>query len=342
MAVGDFNGDGKLDLAVANFGSDRIRIFDGLGNGTFSYASRLATGSEPIALATGDFNGDGKLDLAVANFGNNTVEVFMNNGSGSFGTGATYNSGGTEPRSLAVADFNGDGKPDIAVANYGSNNVGVLLNTGNGTFPATATTYSSNGSGPRGLAAADLNGDGKPDLVVANYASNTVGVLLNNGNGTFPAAATVYGTGGASPRGLAVADLNGDGKPDVVVTNNTSDSVGVLLGNGNGTLAAASTFSTASGYGPFGVAIADFNGDGKPDVAITSASDATGESTDTVGILLNYNAPPPVVLDSADGLPFAVAVGAFGAGELVQGYDDAFNGYGRLMVGGTPVPTGQL
>jgi hypothetical protein len=220
--------------------------------------------------------------------------------------------------------------------------VGVLLNTGNGTFPATATTYSTNGTGPRGVAAADLVSGGKPDLIVANYTSSNVGVLLNTGNGTFPATATVYGTGGTNPRGIAVGDLNGDGKPDVVVTNNTSDTVGVLLGNGDGTLAAATTFNTASGYGPFGVAVADLNGDGKPDVVITSSSDTTGTSTDTVGVLLNANAPPPVTLNAVGGLPFDVAVGAFGAGEFVEGDENAFNGYGRLMIAGTLFQPGSL
>jgi uncharacterized repeat protein (TIGR01451 family) len=337
LAVGDFNGDGKLDLAVANGGSNRIRIFDGNGNGTFTYATRLVTGNEPSDLATGDFNGH--LDLAVANYYDSTVEVFLNNGSGTFASGVTYSSGGTGPQALAVADFNGDGKPDIAVANSVSNSVGVLLNTGSGAF-SSAATYGSNGSEPLALAAGNLNG--KPDLVVANFDSGNVGVLLNAGNGTFPAEAAVYSTGGTNPSAVAVADLNGDGKPDVVVTNNSSNTVGVLLGNGDGTLQPASTFSMPSGFDPLGMAIADFTGSGKLDVAVTSASATTGASTNTVGILLNYNALPPVVLGSPNGLPFAVAVGAFGAGELVQGYEDAFNGYGRLMIGGALFQPGSL
>ncbi|CAF1223666.1 unnamed protein product, partial [Rotaria magnacalcarata] len=131
------------------------------------------------------------------------------------------------PFSVFAVDVNGDGKPDIIVANSASNNVGVLLNIGNGTF-AVQTTYSTgSGSAPYCVVAVDVNGDGKPDIIVANYYSNNVGVLLNIGHGTFAAQAT-YSTG-SGPICVAAPDINGDGKPDIIVTNAGSNNVGVLL-----------------------------------------------------------------------------------------------------------------
>ncbi len=221
------------------------------------------------------------------------------------------------------------------MANYGSNTVGVLLNTGSGTF-ASAVTYSTGGSEPRSLAAGDLTGGGHPDLVVGNYSSGTVGILLNKGNGTF-SSVTTYSSGGTDPRGVALADFTGDGSLDVVVTNSGSSTIGVLLNKGNGTFSAATTFSTGSSSGPFGVTVGDFNGDGKPDVAVTNAS------TNTVAVLLDTYGPGSLTLTTPDGFSFAVAAGVYGTGEFVtgtgssgfSGESNAFNGYGRLYVGGS-------
>ena len=198
------------------------------------------------------------------------------------------------------------------------------------------------------LAVGDLNG-GTPDLVVGNYGSGTVAVLLNNGNGTFATAAT-YGAGGANPRGVAVADINGDGSPDVVVANNDNGTVGVLLNNGNGTFAAATTFSTGSGAaGPFGVTVGDFNGDGKPDVAVTNASSSS------VAVLLNTDSPssgsltakalsPPAATESAafsDAILFHFtdsnsSATAADYSALITWGDGTFS-----AVAGVPAPTGR-
>ena len=203
----------------------------------------------------------------------------------------TYDSGGDESHSVAVADVNGDGKPDLLVANYcvSSNNcaegsVGVLLGRGDGTFqPAVA--YSSGGSTTASLAVADLNGDGKPDLVVASQ-SGSVGALLGIGDGTFQPVVT-YSAGGAVSVSVAVADVNGDGKPDLLVANQCdtgvgnckNPSVGVLLGTGDGTFQAATTYAALDGLDS--LAVADVNGDGKPDLLVTS-----GSNNNNIGVLL--------------------------------------------------------
>src|SRR2546428_14468 len=197
VAVGDFNGDGKPDLAVANAGSDTVSVLLGNGDGTFQAARTVAAGSGPVFLAVGDFNGDGKPDLAVADYvfaadyacfrcsRSTTYSVLLGNGDGTFSAARTLGVG-SGPWSVAVGDFNRDGKLDLAVANFSSSTVSVLLGNGDGTFQAAQTVAA--GTSPISVAVADFNGDGKPDLAVANYGSNTVSALLGNGDGTFQKA----------------------------------------------------------------------------------------------------------------------------------------------------------
>jgi FG-GAP-like repeat len=186
VAVGNFNGDGSPDLAVADRGGNSVRILLGNGNGTFAPQTPIAVGNAPDAIAVGDFNGDGKLDLAVANsyFGTNggTVSVLLSNGNGTFAAPMTM-AVGDDPLAIAVGDFNGDGKIDLAVANFDSGTISILLGNGNGTF-APQTTVPV-GSYPSSIAVGDFNGDGKLDLAVASVRTGHMSVLLGNGNGTF-------------------------------------------------------------------------------------------------------------------------------------------------------------
>jgi hypothetical protein len=177
VAVGDFNGDSKPDLAVANNVSNTVTILLGNGDGTFTAAAASpATGSGPTSVAVGDFNGDGKPDLAVTNSGSNTVTVLLGNGDGTF-TAAARPATGIAPTSVTVGDFNGDGIADLAVAANAGNIVTILVGHGDGTFTAAASTVSD--SGPTSIMAGDFNGDGKTDLAVANETSNTATVLLS-------------------------------------------------------------------------------------------------------------------------------------------------------------------
>ena len=216
VAVGDFNGDGKLDLAVANEFSYTVTILLGNGDGTFTpTADSPATGVYPYSVAVGDFNGDGKLDLAVANEGSDTVTILLGSGDGEF-TPAASPGTGSGPVSVAAGDFNGDGKLDLAVTNYFSDTVTILLGNGDGTFTAAASP--ATGANPNSVAVGDFNGDGKLDLAVANHGSATVTILLGNGNGTFTAAAQSPATG-SEPYSVAVGDFNGDGRLDLAVAN---------------------------------------------------------------------------------------------------------------------------
>jgi hypothetical protein len=131
VAVGDFNGESVLDLAVANAGSNSVSVLLGTGDGGFAAARNFAAGTRPYSVAVGDFNGDGALDLAMANYGSNNVSVLLGTGDGGFAAPRNFAAGG-RPSSVAVADFNGDGALDLAVANFFSNNVSVLLGTGDG------------------------------------------------------------------------------------------------------------------------------------------------------------------------------------------------------------------
>src|SRR5437667_48411 len=203
------------------------------------------SGGQSYSVAVAHVNGDGKPDLLMAN-ADGSVRVLLGNGDGTFQSTVSYKSGGAFADSVAVADVNGDGKPDLLVANcaeigvntcaQGDGVIGVLLGNGDGTFQPVVS-YSSGGNTALSVAVADVNGDGKPDLVMAIAFYNTVAILLGNGNGTFQAA-TTCGSGGILPRSVAVADLNGDGKPDVAVSNFCGSTinclpgkVGVLLNN---------------------------------------------------------------------------------------------------------------
>jgi hypothetical protein len=260
VALADLNADGKPDLIVANSTSNNISVLLGNGNGTFVAATNFAAGFAPQSVAVADVNGDSKPDLMVASQAG--VSVLLGNGGGTFATALNFMTG-VPLNSIAVADVNNDGKLDLAVAD-GLNNVSLLLGNGNGTF-AGAANFAA-GANPHSIAIDDVNGDGKPDLVAANLnvSSNNVSVLLGNGDGTF-AAATNF-VAGLAPQAVAIADVSGDGKLDLVVANALSSGVSVLLGNGNGTFAAALNFAT--GVSPDSIAIADVNGDGKLDIAV--------------------------------------------------------------------------
>ncbi|XXF80027.1 VCBS repeat-containing protein [Myxococcaceae bacterium GXIMD 01537] len=224
LAVADYNGDGKLDLATANFVGNSVSILLGNGDGTFQSAVPHSMPGTPSSVAAADLNGDGKLDLATGNFNGRSVGVLLGNGDGTFQPAVT-SSLGRLAQVAAVGDLNGDSKPDVAVSLYNDKLVSVLLGNGDGTFQSAVDYAVANGAGD--LAIADFNGDGRADVAGTFLASNAVGVLLGNGDGTLQSASNfAVGTG---PFLMAVADLNGDGKRDIVTANFTGGSGSVLL-----------------------------------------------------------------------------------------------------------------
>jgi FG-GAP-like repeat/Putative Ig domain/FG-GAP repeat/Beta-propeller repeat len=268
IATGDFNGDGIADLAVSNAYSANVSILLGHADGSFTPAVTIASGGVPGAMTVGDFNDDGRLDLAICDSYGGNVIVYTGDGNGSFvRVGAFYS--GLFPVSVATADINHDGKLDLVVANGSSGGtvgrtVMVMLGGGDGSFRANVS-YTIAPS-PSAVVIADFNGDGKPDLAVANGGNNTVSILFGNDDGTFSSRADF--AVGSYPDALAVGDFNGDGKLDLAVGNDYSDNVSVLLGRGDGTFSAAINYATGSG--PASIAIADFDGDGRPDLAIVN------------------------------------------------------------------------
>jgi hypothetical protein len=282
VATGDFNGDGNLDLVVANFGCScprgTVSILLGRGDGTFGLPTDFATGEGPSALAVGDFNADGQLDLAVINSSDNTVSILLGNGDGTFLPRLDFATG-RGPWAVIAHDLNADGRLDLAVTNSVDGNVSVLLGNGDGTF-APRVNYPA-GPGAAGIVAADFNGDGKLDLAVADANTPTsfrdrgrVSILLGNGDGTFRSPLDAS-TGSLRPFDVVAGDFDGDGKTDLAVVTSlgTRGFVSILRGKGDGTFDFTNSYST----GRFSIAIlaADFNLDGKLDVAVVNLGSNT-------------------------------------------------------------------
>jgi hypothetical protein len=286
-AAADFNGDGALDIATADYHTSDVSVMTRTAGG---FARTAISVPGPSAMAAGDFNGAGGPDLAVALWQQAKVRVLDGTG-----PGFTDYAVGSNPRQLAVGDFNGDGLADLAVANTGDGTVTILLRQGGGFQPEGAAIPT--GAGAWGLAAADFNGDGRTDFAVADHGAGNVRVFARNAadTGFTEDAGSPIALGGA-PIDLATADFDRDGRPDLVVAN--TKSVTLLRRGAAGWAADAPTPVPAGAYAPW---VGDFDGDGRPDLAVTSATDA-------LTILLNpapVVAPPPPADADGDGVPDA-------------------------------------
>jgi hypothetical protein len=233
VVIADVNTDGKPDILTTAISINMAIVLLGSGNGTFKAPVDYSTGlaSSPMGLAVVDLNSDGQLDLLAGNTGNTTVSYLLGNGDGTFQGLRTYSLGnGNVASGVAVGDVNNDSRPDIFTANYFSSSVGVLLSQGASTFqPNVSYPLGRMSVLPNSVAVADLTGDGKLDLLTANSGSTTISVLPGNGNGTFLPALTYSAGAGSTPYSAVVADVNKDGKPDVLTANYGSNTLGVLL-----------------------------------------------------------------------------------------------------------------
>ncbi len=305
VAAADLNGDGKLDLAVANRGSNSVSVL--INNTTpadtvasFAPMVMVDAGQYPSSVSIGDLNGDGKPDLIATNSSDNTVSVMLNQTTpgalaGNFPSTTNF-AVGTFPTSAKIADLNGDGKPDLVVANGISNNVSILFNmmapgASKPIFAPHVDLLAQ--AAPSAVAIADFNGDGKPDIVVADKNWDSVSVFTNNtttGSATPAFSNQNQFRTGQRPTGISVADINGDGLPDIVTSNYNSSSVSILQntttpGASSASFAAALNIVDGTATQPIGVAVADFNGDGAPDIAVAN------HFSSTVSILLNTTPP---------------------------------------------------
>lgn len=292
LATGDFNGDGNPDYVMGNCCAPQagITVFLSRSDGSLlpgvNYFSANSN-QELLYVAVADFNEDGKLDIAAADTDNNLVQIFSGAGDGTFTLGPSLTSGISEDeaRGILVSDFNHDGFPDIAVANLndGTQDVGILLNDGTGNFASVATYSLSNSFDDVGMAAGDLNKDGKLDLAVPLLDGGEVAILLGNGDGTFQAE-TDLTIPSNNPVGATIADFNGDGNLDIAVTaavRSTTQGLYVALGNGDGTFntpvfyASTEQDQTFTLPYPQYIQAIDMDGDGKLDLVYTNSNYST-------------------------------------------------------------------
>jgi hypothetical protein len=316
LALGDLNGDRKLDVAVVSFEENAVAVLLGRGDGTFDPYVRYPTGQAPHTVAIGDINNDGKPDLVTTGVQDTSISVFLGHGDGTFEARRNVS---VEPCSaLAIGDFNHDGNLDIVTARVGGG-ISIMMGYGDGTFAAGAV-YAASGFS-RGMVVGDLNGDDKPDVAVVNSlvdstSGHTASVFLGRGDGTFTDA--VEFETGLQPASITIADFDGDRKPDLATANAGDNTISILDGLGDGTFMAPTSYGSI--FFPNTVVTGDLNGDARPDVVTLE----NGLFASVVAVHRNVGAGTfPNTIDypagtSVNGNPMSVALGDLDADGVID------------------------
>ena len=286
IAVGDFNNEGNMDLAIANHEKKYLTVLLGNGKGNFTRANNSPFQTRGIphthGVAAGDFNNDGTLDLATDSWGNDQIEVLFGDSLSLFKSQSIFFKVGKRPyQRLRAADLNNDGADDIVTTNTEGNNVTVLLANGKGGFTEAVGSPFACGDNPFGIAIGDVNADGKLDLAIINSPGsmaegsgrNGMTVLLGDGKGKFTMMKGSPYESGKIPNRIAIGDVNGDGVNDIVTSDNGNNKIYLFMMNKNGSVSSQSPITVMNH--PKGLAIADLNRDGKGDIVICNNSDNT-------------------------------------------------------------------
>ena len=333
MAVkaADFNHDGFLDLAVANFNESTTSILLGNGNGSFTPHVNLSNGPHAgtNGIAIGDINKDNHSDIVVVNRVAGNVGVFLGLGNGDFSNQTTFSTGaGSSPVGLALGDLNDDTALDLVITDHVNGSLLIFLGTNNGTwFVESLRLPTSPDGGPYLVLIADFNRDHQPDIAVGNGDGNYLAVFLGDGRGGFSVQKRHPIASG--PYALVATDFNRDGILDVVTANYDASTTSILFGNGDGTFREPNSFSTGNGSLPYAIGLGDLNRDNVQDLIVPNSG------TDNVGVLLGYSngkfrSPKTYSTGSGCG-PVEIAIGDFN-GDHRLNFVSANAGHGTIGI----------
>jgi hypothetical protein len=316
IAVGYFNEDNHLDIIVANYGTHKIAIFLGYGNGSFTLEVLYSTGvSQPLLVLVNDVNNDDRLDIIVVNYGTNTFGIIFGYKNGTFSEQMLYPTGyDSLPCSGAVGDFNNDTRLDIAIVNCGTYTVSIFLGDGNGLFAPENSYFIGKNSKPYSIAVSHLNEDNKLDIVIGNSGTGTIVILFDYENGIFGNKTTlltdIYG-----PQQIVIGDINNDNLEDIIITNNLDDNICIIEGSKDGTFGRQTIYSLSVNSNPSSIIIADLNNDKRKDIVVVN----TG--VNNIAIMLGYysvNFLNQTTYPNGIYSPTSVAVGHFNNDSLLD------------------------